>query len=304
MIFEWFEDFLALVDAGNFSRAAEKRGLGQPAFSRRINALEAWLETPLIVRGSHQMILTPAGDRFRSLSEEILRRFYQGHEEVRELGRMQRSTLKFACTYALSLTFFPRWLKEVEQNTANQANISLSVESMSACEALMLRGQAQFFMCHNHSEVPSPLDKPQFESIFLEIDPLVPVSAPKPDGSAIYGIDDRNVPARFLGYISESGLARILTSVWAVSHSPPSLEQIFTSHASTTLATMAKNGRGVAWVPLSFVADDLAKGSLVRAGGPEWDVATEVRLYRPKARQSATAEKFWSSVKEYGGKRD
>jgi DNA-binding transcriptional LysR family regulator len=34
MEFAWLEDFLALVDSGNFSRAAELRHVTQPAFSR------------------------------------------------------------------------------------------------------------------------------------------------------------------------------------------------------------------------------------------------------------------------------
>ena len=37
----WLEDFLALVDLGHFSRAAEQRCITQPAFSRRVRALEA-----------------------------------------------------------------------------------------------------------------------------------------------------------------------------------------------------------------------------------------------------------------------
>jgi DNA-binding transcriptional LysR family regulator len=36
----WFEDYLALAETLNFSRAAELRNITQPAFSRRIRALE------------------------------------------------------------------------------------------------------------------------------------------------------------------------------------------------------------------------------------------------------------------------
>ena len=47
MEFIWLEDFLALVDSGNFSRAAELRHVTQPAFSRRIRALEDWVGVDL-----------------------------------------------------------------------------------------------------------------------------------------------------------------------------------------------------------------------------------------------------------------
>ncbi|MCB2102451.1 MAG: LysR family transcriptional regulator, partial [Rhodobacterales bacterium] len=36
MELSWLEDFVALAETGSFSRAAERRNLTQPAFSRRI----------------------------------------------------------------------------------------------------------------------------------------------------------------------------------------------------------------------------------------------------------------------------
>jgi DNA-binding transcriptional LysR family regulator len=46
----WLEDFLALAATGNFSRAAEDRHSSQPAFSRRIRALEEWVGVDLFDR--------------------------------------------------------------------------------------------------------------------------------------------------------------------------------------------------------------------------------------------------------------
>jgi DNA-binding transcriptional LysR family regulator len=43
MNLSWLHDFLALAETGNFSRAADARHMTQPAFSRRIRALEDWL---------------------------------------------------------------------------------------------------------------------------------------------------------------------------------------------------------------------------------------------------------------------
>ena len=39
---KWLEDFLSLADSRSFSRSAHERHVTQPAFSRRIRALEAW----------------------------------------------------------------------------------------------------------------------------------------------------------------------------------------------------------------------------------------------------------------------
>lgn len=57
MNLSWLEDFLALAESGNFSRAAERRHMTQPAFSRRIRAFEDWLGVALFDRGSHPVTL-------------------------------------------------------------------------------------------------------------------------------------------------------------------------------------------------------------------------------------------------------
>src|SRR5262245_1955571 len=63
------EDFLAVLEEGSFSRAADRRAVSQPAFSRRIGALEEWMGTPLFDRNTHTVRLTPAGERFRPAAE-------------------------------------------------------------------------------------------------------------------------------------------------------------------------------------------------------------------------------------------
>ena len=50
MDLDWVRDFLALAEHRTFSRAAEARNVTQPAFSRRIRALEEWVGTPLFLR--------------------------------------------------------------------------------------------------------------------------------------------------------------------------------------------------------------------------------------------------------------
>jgi DNA-binding transcriptional LysR family regulator len=64
---------------------------------------------------------------------------------------------------------------------------------------------------------------------------------------------------------------------------------------------MAQDGRGIAWLPLSVVRDDLDNGSLVRAGDESWDTLLEIRLLRPHSLLRPAAEKFWSLVVNHAG---
>lgn len=64
----WFEDFGALILAGNFSRAAPARCATQQAISRRLRALEEWLGVELVDRSTHQVVLTLTGKRFAAIA--------------------------------------------------------------------------------------------------------------------------------------------------------------------------------------------------------------------------------------------
>ena len=71
---KWLEDFVSLAETRSFSRSAQLRHVTQPAFSRRIQALEAWAGTDLVDRSSYPTRLTPAGETFHAQALEILAR--------------------------------------------------------------------------------------------------------------------------------------------------------------------------------------------------------------------------------------
>jgi DNA-binding transcriptional LysR family regulator len=298
----WLEDFLALVDGGHFSRAAEQRGITQPAFSRRVRALEDWVGSPLFDRDSQPVSLTPAGIRFRPVAEETLRRLYQGREAAREAGRAAAETLRFAATQALSLTFFPHWLRTLEARESLSATIHLTAAHMAACEQAMLRGEAQFLLCHHHPAAASFLMSDQFRGLPVGHDRLLPVSAPAPGGTGpLFSLSETaEAPVPLLSFGAESGIGRILTATRALEGSldgsAARLTPSFTSHLASVLVAMARDGRGLAWAPMSLVAEDLARGTLVRAAPPDRDIAIEIRLYRARARQSPPAERLWAAV--------
>lgn len=282
----WLEDFLAVLDEGGFSRAAERRAVSQPALSRRIRSLEQWVGAALFDRTTHSVRLTAAGDRFRLVAEETLRRLQIGREEAFGAAQAASGTLRFAATHALSLTFFPLWLRKLEAAAPIESTVQLTADNTVACERLMVEGRAQFLLCHHHPEAASRLTNDAFRSIPLGQDILLPVMAPS--------LQPRDVAtAPFLAYTSESGMGRILAAAWAAGGTRAPAEPVFASHLASVLATMARDGRGVAWSPLSLVAEDLSSGRLVRAGGTKDEVPMEIRLFRPKARQSPGAEALW-----------
>ncbi len=298
----WLEDFLAVAECLHFGKAAERRHVTQSAMSRRVQSLEAWLGTPLFSRDTHRLELTPAGMRFRETAEDLVRRLAAGRDEARLVADYASGAIRIASTHSLCTTFFPGFLQALEEQEPVGA-VRLMADKMSSCEAMMLRGDAQFLLCHRHVSAPEVLDQQIFRSVALGADAIIPVSAPAMDGRPLHslpGTADHPVPA--LVYDSESGIGRILEAVRRQSMPPNWLSPRFTSHLASLHREMALAGKGLSFLPQTLVEADLARGSLIRSGDPIWDVHVEIRLVRPRARQEPAAERFWERATSTAGR--
>jgi DNA-binding transcriptional LysR family regulator len=287
----WLEDYLALAESLNFSRAAAARHVTQPAFSRRIRALENWVGTALFTRTTHGVRLTPAGEHFHNQAEVLTRALHQLRRDTLEASGRGANLLTIAATHVLSFTFFPKWVRGNERIMA-LGNLNLISDSMQACEQMMLRGDAQFLLCHYHRNMRSRLDTRQFKSIVVGTDTLVPLSAPAKNGAPRWRLGK---PVKYLAYSAQSGLGRIVAALWGAKDRSFALDTVFTSHLAATLLSMARAGDGVAWLPRTLAEEDIAAGRLVEAGKPDLQAAIEIRLFRPVARQSRAAESAWAA---------
>jgi DNA-binding transcriptional LysR family regulator len=290
----WLDDFLALAETGSFGRAAARRQMTQPAFSRRIRSLEHWAGTQLVDRSSHQISLTASGLAFRPAAEEVRRRLLEGRDQAQDAARVASGSIGLACTHMLAATFFGTWLAGIEPGLPGKSSFQLLVDNMEACERLMRSGTMRLLLCHHHDAAPAELDRRAFITTFLGADCLVPVSTPNGNGQPRYGLPAvAGQSTAYLAYRQESGLGRILRLSGTLDGLPGQLEPVFHSHAALTLASLARAGRGLAWVPMSLVREDLETGKLVLASDqPGIDI--RVCLIRPAARQSSVVERLWS----------
>ena len=296
MELNWLEDFLALAERRNFSRAAEARHVTQPAFSRRIQALEAWVGTPLVVRSSQGVVLNAAGEYLREHAVALMRDLHQMRRSALRVAGREGATLSIAATHALSFTFFPGWIRSFS-SLELLGTLNLISDTMAACERSLLAGDADFLLCHARTDVPTSLAPNAFTSLVVGTDLLVPVSAPDSSGTARWALPGTPAaPVHLLAYSEASGLGRILKAVQRSGSKALSLDTVFTSPLAAALQTMARQGQGMAWLPHTMAAEDLAAGCLVDAGGDHFSTSVEIRLFRPLRRQSHTAEAFWEAM--------
>ncbi len=128
----------------------------QPAFGRRIRALEEWLGTDLFDRSSQPAKLTPAGEWFRVVAQDLLARVVRLPGEARAIAESSSTALMFAATHALSFTFLTGWLHGLESRT-RVGTITLVSDMFSRCEAMLLQSRVQFVMSHAHPQSSSEL---------------------------------------------------------------------------------------------------------------------------------------------------
>jgi LysR family transcriptional regulator, hypochlorite-specific transcription factor HypT len=297
MELNWLEDFLALTEHRNFSRAAQARHVTQPAFSRRIRALEDWVGTPLVVRTPQGVVVNAAGEYLRERAAGLASDLRQMRRGALKAAGREGASLSIAATHALSFTFFPSWIRSFAP-LDTLGTLNLVSDTMAACERILLAGDADFLLCHARADVQTGLTPDAFTSLVVGTDLLVPVSAPDyASGAARWALPGTPAaPVRLLAYSEASGLARILEATQRSSGEALSLDPVFTSPLAAALQTMARQGQGIAWLPQTMAAEDLAAGRLVDAGGGGFSVGVEIRLFRPLRRLSSTAEAFWKAM--------
>lgn len=286
----WLEDFAALAQTENFSRAATLRHISQPAFSRRIQALENWLGIPLFIRDAHRVSLTAAGQEFKVEAAALIRDIYRIRKNVMDTATKENATLLFAATHTISTTFFPRWISQHEVLGAPN-DIYLTSDTLQTCEEAFIQGQVQFLLSYYH---PSDVPLQNYPHCLVGQDVLVPLCAPQNKGQPLWKLPGSSShPVRLLRYSQASGLSRILENI--PSNKLFSQQSQFTSHLASVLFSLACEGKGIAWLPLSLAEQALKEKKLVRAGIPQWDVAIEIRLYRRLEKLHHAAENFWQS---------
>jgi DNA-binding transcriptional LysR family regulator len=88
--------FLAVADELNFSRAAERLHIAQPALSAQIRSLETQLGTELFSRTTRKVDLTPAGELLLTDARDIVERADRAAAKVAAAGRSDRGALRVA----------------------------------------------------------------------------------------------------------------------------------------------------------------------------------------------------------------
>lgn len=244
---------LAAIRAGSFTAAADELGLTHGAVSRRIQAVERWLGTPLFERHARGVRATPAGQRFAREVEQALATISQSAEHWRPRRELETVRISVVPSFA-KLWLLPR--VRALQGTPPEVRIELSIEHRLAS----LEGREVDLAIRYGAGA-----WPGLRTHLLMRETLFPVAAP--DVAKRLG---RQAPAERIAHEpllhdSDTAQWRAWLASCGLRYRPRASDRRFEDYDLVLAA--AEAGLGVALLRAPLAQSALASGSLMRLSG-------------------------------------
>lgn len=289
---KWLEDFVALANTHSFSASARQRHVTQPAFSRRIRALEQALGVTLVDRTTTPIGLTPEGQLFLVTARNLVDQLNESLSHLRGLS-IANEALDIVAAHSLALSFFPPWISRLQKGVGE---LPTRLNAMNVGEAIhvLREGNCDLMLAYYDPFATMQLDPELFPSFSIAQVKMLPVSLPNADGSPRFSLEDESIP--YLSYTQGAFLGR---SVGMLLKNEPlrlRLRTVYETAMAEGLKGMVLQGVGVAWIPDFCIRDELKSKKLVRAGGEGWDIPLEIRLYRCSLVHKPGVERLWRQM--------
>jgi DNA-binding transcriptional LysR family regulator len=282
---KWLEDFISLAETRSFSRSAQLRHVTQPAFSRRIQALEGWAGTDLVDRSSYPTRLTPAGQTLYSQAIEMLQSLQSTRAMLRGHSAAGQDVIEIAVPHTLAFTFFPSWVTSLREHFGPIKSRLIALNVHDAVLRLV-EGSCDLLIAYHHPSQPLQLDANKYEMVSLGEETVAPWVKADADGAPRYRLPGRpGQPLPYLGYAPGAYLGRVVDQLLKESGTAIHLDRVYETDMAEGLKVMALEGHGIAFLPQSAVRKEIKARKLVSALPPEIDsleATMEIRAYRER----------------------
>lgn len=288
---------LDVVEAGSFSRAAQKRGLTTSAVSKRVSQLEARLGLALLIRNTRHLSATDAGQRVLARAARVLGDLADTERELSELAVAPRGILRVATSVGLGQSHVGRIVSEFVDRHPD-VTVELAID-----ERIVDLVSGRFDLAVRCGTLRDS------NLLLRKIVPTQRVLCASPEYLAKHGTPARPEDLgahRCLRHVLEDGgrvwrFDAVEPNGGAKAKGPRDVAEVriagrFHADNPLVLRDAAVGGAGIAFLPSFVVADDLRAGRLDRvlpslAAERGW-----VYLAFPSARPSKLARAFGDLV--------
>src|SRR5713226_6550487 len=112
MHIETLKVFCDIIESGSVSYAASQNFVTQSAVSQQVRSLEDKYECRLLERARSGVKPTAAGQILYNSSKDIVRRFFELENKLREIGSVVAGSIRVGTVYSVGLHELPPYLTE------------------------------------------------------------------------------------------------------------------------------------------------------------------------------------------------
>lgn len=279
---KWLEDFVSLAETRSFSRSAQLRHVTQPAFSRRIQSLEAWAGIDLVDRSSYPTRLTPAGETLHAQALEVLGSLQAARSLMRAHQVAGHDMIDFAAPHSLAFTFFPEWVMEMRKRFSG---LKTRLVALNVHDAVLhlTEGNCDLLMAFHHPSQPLQLNPDRYEMLSLGHEALIAYTKPDAAGHPLFRLPAPGASVPFLSYAAGAYLGRLVEVITKGAGETLNLDPVYETDMAEGLKAMTVAGHGLAFLPASSVKKELRGKRLVRAApAGAYELTMEIRIYRER----------------------
>jgi DNA-binding transcriptional LysR family regulator len=254
MHIETLKVFCDIIESGSVSYAASQNFVTQSAVSQQVRSLEDKYECRLLERARAGVKPTSAGQILYNSSKEIVRRFVELENRLREIGSVVAGAIRVGTVYSVGLHELPPYLTEFLR-TYPQVNVHLEYLRSNKIYEDLVEGKIDLGV------VAYPAKRSQIVTIAFRHDELVLVVPPDDGFAKLSRISVSQLAGqRFVGYerdiATRKASDRILREHGVKPHYTMEFDNI------ETIKRAVEISQGVAIVPRSTVELETARGSL------------------------------------------
>src|SRR3954447_2647961 len=282
------EYWVAVLDAGSFTKAAERLHVSQPALSQQIRVLEAELGGRLIERLPRGVRLTPAGKAFLPEARATVLAAERARRAARGAFTLRTAELEIATARSIAVGILPAAIRRLYDLHPGMAVRLHEFDHRLALEQNVGSGVADLAVGPRPMTLRGPVEQlgwEQFVTVVGDRDPLFARDPATPVGLA------ELAERQWILFPPDHGLSELVATACARAGFTP--RGSVHTHQVEAAARLAAAGVGIAMVPDDIIPMELAP-NVRRLRRP---VVRELTAYT-RSEWSAPARAFLDVLRE------
>ncbi|NNE62630.1 MAG: LysR family transcriptional regulator [Gammaproteobacteria bacterium] len=296
MDIKWLEDLLVLLEEKSFTRAAVRRHVTQPAFSRRIRLLEDWLGVDIIDRSTKPVQVLPIGISLEEGVRDLVNRLYFLRSNL-QASAINQDRVSFVVVHTLAISLFPALIQQVKQ-VLPTTSYCVNPQNNDDCESVFFKG-ADLMLAYELALHRFDFSNLAFDRFQLGVEKLVPVVSAGffARFDSTQAMLSSRLPALMYqkdGIFSEALTNTCLPAVLR----DYQLDIICESPFSASLKEMALADMGLTWLAGGIVNKELDSGQLISLEEELGSAQLDIVLFCREDNRSSQARQVFDLIRK------